>query len=119
MYMRKNGHFIWMEPDRENAHIEISVRDAADNRFIPGLDVTVTVKDKEGKQIGKRRQPFLWHPWLYHYGLNWRLPGPGKYTLEVNVKAPSFMLHDRKNGKRYLKDVDVVFKNVKIETGKK
>jgi hypothetical protein len=29
------------------------------------------------------------------------------------------MLHDRKNGRRYLKDVDVVFKDVQIETGKK
>jgi uncharacterized protein involved in high-affinity Fe2+ transport len=77
------------------------------------------VKDSKGKRIGKHRQPFLWHPWLYHYGLNWRLPGPGKYSIEVHVKAPDFMLHDRKNGKRYLKDVDVVFKDVQIETGKK
>ena len=119
MYMREDGRLTWMEPEKENAHIEISVRDAVDNRFIPGLSVTVSVKDGQGKRIGRHRQPFLWHPWLYHYGLNWQLPGSGKYTLEVHIKAPDFMLHDRKNGKRYLKAVDVVFKDVQIETGKK
>ncbi len=79
----------------------------------------VTVEDHENNVIGEHEQPFLWHPWLYHYGLNWQLPGSGEYTLKVHVKAPDFMRHDEKNGKRYPKDVEVVFENVQIETGRK
>src|SRR5262245_28133128 len=36
MYMMHDGQLKWMEPEG-NAHIEISVRDAADNRFVPSL----------------------------------------------------------------------------------
>jgi hypothetical protein len=77
------------------------------------------LEDERGKQIGRHKQPFIWHPWLYHYGLNWRVPGDGKYTLNVHIKAPQFMRHDEKNGKRYAGDVEVTFKNVKIQTGRK
>ena len=119
MYLRDGDQLTWQEPGEENAHIEISVRDAADNRFIPGLTVTVVVEDSDKNVIGEREQPFLWHPWLYHYGLNWQLPGSGEYTLNVHVKAPEFMRHDNKNGERYLEDVVVIFENVQIKTGKK
>lgn len=119
MYELKDGHLQWREPGNKNAHVEISVRDGADNRFIPGLTITVTMEDEQGKQIGKHKQPFIWHPWLYHYGLNWRVPGDGKYTLNVHIKAPQYMRHDEKNGKRYGEDVEVTFKNVKIKTGQK
>jgi hypothetical protein len=119
MYCREGDRLIWMEPDGKNAHIEISVRDAADNRFIPGLIVTVAVKDRGGNLIGNHQQPFIWHPWLYHYGLNWKLPGTGEYSLHVYMKAPDFMRHDKMNGKRYLEDASVVFEYVQIEIGQK
>jgi len=119
MYHREGDQLVWHAPEDENAHIEISVRDAGDNRFIPGLTVTVEVSDNENNTIGEHEQPFLWHPWLYHYGRNWQLPDSGDYTLKVHVKAPDFMRHDEKNGKRYPKGVEVVFENVQIETGRK
>lgn len=119
MYAMEDGELKWRNPGEANAHIEISVRDAADNRFIPGLDVTVAVEDARGKRIGEHTQPFLWHPWLFHYGRNWKLPGDGEYTLHVHIKAPTFMRHDRENGLRYAEDIDVEFRKVKISTGKK
>jgi hypothetical protein len=119
MYHLKNGELTWMKPQKENAHIEISVRDAADNRFIPGLSVQVTVIDKNGQPVGTHEQPFLWHPWLYHYGRNWVLPGDGEYTLNIHIDPPEFMRHDPENGKRYTKAVDIEFRDIKIKTGSK
>ena len=118
MYHKKNGELEWEEPKGKNAHFEISVRDASDHRFIPGLDVRLTVLDSEGKEIGTHKMPFLWHPWLYHYGRNWKVPGDGKYTLKVHIDTPSFSRHDKKNGKRYSQPVDVEFTGVNVKTGK-
>jgi uncharacterized protein involved in high-affinity Fe2+ transport len=115
MYHMMNGKLMWHEPEEENVHIEVSVRDGADNRFIPYLNVTVTVKDSYGKLIGKKQQEFLWHPWLYHYGANWRLPREDTYTLQVHIQAPIFMRHDDKNGKRYAQDVTVEFEGIKVK----
>lgn len=117
MWMWHNGKLEWQEPSDENAHIEIAVRDGADGRFIPGLDVQVTLLDSDGEEIGTHTQPFLWHPWLYHYGRNWQVPGDGTYRLRVSIEPPRFMRHDEKNGKRYEKRETVEFDNVRIKTG--
>lgn len=119
MYHLMDGGLVWREPKTENAHIEIAVQDGADMRFIPGLNVHVTVIDETNSEIGTHQQPFLWHPWLYHYGRNWELPGDGVYTLRVHIDAPEFMRHDKENGKRYADPVEVEFKNVSIKTGQK
>lgn len=119
MYRMKNGELEWQEPEEDNIHIEVTVCDGADGRFIPALNVFATLTDSDGKEIGRYQQPFLWHPWLYHYGRNWKIPGDGEYTLKVEVEAPSFGRHDQKNGKRFAEDVEVTFKNVKLETGRK
>lgn len=119
MYRLQGGELVWYEPQNENAHIEISVRDAADGRFIPELDITLTVLSSNEQAVGTNKQPFIWHPWLYHYGRNWVLPGDGTYTLHVHIAAPEFMRHDKKNGLRYAESVEVDFPGVKIETGQK
>lgn len=119
MYHLESGSLNWVEPDDENCHIEISVRDAADQRFIPYLDITVEVLDAEGNSVGRHQQPFVWHPWLYHYGRNWQVPGEGDYTLKVNIQAPDFPRHDKKNGARYADEVNVEFEGVQIKTGQK
>jgi hypothetical protein len=119
MYEFVDGELMWHEPDRENAHFEIAVRDGADGRFIPGLTIYLTVRDKDGKEIGTHLQPFMWHPWLYHYGRNWVLPGNGEYTLHVRIDPPTWHRHDDKNGKRYAKPVEVEFRNVQVKTGQK
>lgn len=119
MYQLQDGELVWYPPREENAHIEISVRDASDGRFIPNLDVTLTVFDSEENEIGTHKQPFLWHPWLYHYGRNWILPGDGEYMLHVHIAAPEFMRHDKKNGLRYADSVQVEFEGVKVKVGQK
>jgi len=119
MYALVGDELKWQNPNDFNAHIEISVRDAADNRFIPGLEIRLAVDDHQGKRVGEHKQPFLWHPWLYHYGRNWKLPGDGEYTFHVLIEAPTFMRHDHENGKRYGNDIVVDFTKVKVSTGRK
>lgn len=119
MYMLRDGRLEWQEPDNENAHVEVSARDASDGRFIPNLTVYATLIDGAGNEIGTHQQPFIWHPWLYHYGRNWQVPGDGEYTLRVRVEVPDFPRHDKVNGRRFAQPVEVEFPGVKIETGQK
>lgn len=117
MYAPKDGKLEWEPPGDANIHVEIAVQDKADGRLIPGLDVDVTLS-KDGQEIGTHRTPLLWHPYLYHYGRNWRIPGSGSYTLRVTFPAPQFHRHDKKNGNRFAQGADVTFENVKLEAGK-
>ena len=118
MYTMRSGELEWQDPKSENAHIAIVVRDAADQRFVPGLSVYVTLLDSSGREIGKYVQAFVWHPWLYHYGRNWKVPHSGVYTLRVHIDAPDFMRHDKLNGRRFEHTVEIEFENVKIRTGR-
>ena len=61
--------------------------------------------------------PLLWHPMLYHYGRNWKVPADGEYTLHVRVKPPTFMRHDDVNGRRFRELVECTFENVQVERG--
>jgi Fe2+ transport protein len=119
MWHRRDGDLVWENPEEENCHVEVCVRDAADGRFVPGLDVHVTLLDADGSELGTERQPFLWHPWLYHYGRNWQVPGHGTYRIRVRVDPPSFMRHDHGNGRRYLEPVTVEFDGIAIEPAQK
>lgn len=119
LYRWGDGRLQWQEPTEENVHIEVVVRDAQDGRFIPGLDVTVTVTTEDGDEIGSHEQPFLWHPWLHHYGRNWKVPGDGRYRLAVHIEPAAFMRHDKKNGARFVDPIDVQWSDVRIETGQK
>lgn len=119
MHEPRGGELEWLEPRDENCHLEVSVRDGADGRFIPALDVKVTLIDAQGHEVGTHRQPFVWHPWLYHYGRNWKVPGDGRYTLRVRIDPPNFARHDKVNGDRFREPVEVTFEGVKIETGQK
>ncbi len=51
-------------------------RTGADGRFVPGLDVTVTLQDGQ-RELFSHPTPLLWHPLLHDYGLNAQLPGGG------------------------------------------
>lgn len=119
MYEWQDGELVWHNPTDENAHIEIVVADKADGRFLPGLEVRVTLLDADGQEVGTHTQPFLWHPWLYHYGRNWKVPGSGTYSLRVDVQPPPYMRHDKVHGKRHQRSANVAFENVKIEAGQK
>ena len=60
--MPRDGKLEWMAPERENIHIEVAVRDKADGRLIPGLDIDVTLIDDSGKEVGTHRQPLAVAP---------------------------------------------------------
>ena len=118
MYHLVDGELTWHDPGDANAHLEVSVRDAADGRFVPGLRVTATLVDPSGKEVGTHEQPMLWHPMLYHYGRNWQVPTDGEYLLRVHVDPPTFHRHDEVNGRRFAEPVDVEFSGVRIQRGK-
>lgn len=117
LYHYKDRELVWEYPDEENVHVEVAVRDRADGRFIPGLTVHATLFDADGNKIGSHDLPFLWHSWLYHYGMNWKVPGDGTYKLHVRIEPPTFPRHDKENGKRYAEPVEVDFDHVEIKTG--
>jgi hypothetical protein len=118
LYHLRDGQLEWHEPREENCHLEIAVRNAADGRFIPGLTVRATLSEVNGVEIGSHEMPFLWHPWVYHYGRNWVIPHDGAYTLSIHIDAATFARHDRTNGARFAAPVDLQFQ-VEIKTGKK
>lgn len=117
MYVPKNGKLEWQPPEEENAHIEVAVCDAADGRLIPGLDVQATITGPDGEDHGTHPLPLLWHPYLYHYGRNWKLPGDGSYRLRVRFDPPSFPRHDERNGHRFVEGGDVTFEDVRVKAG--
>lgn len=119
MWRPVDGELVWENPPDENCHVEVCVRDGADGRFVPGLEVSVTVVGPDGGDLGTQPLPFLWHPWLYHYGRNWAVPAEGAYRLRVRVERPGFMRHDHENGRRYAEPVEVEFTGVQIEPGRK
>lgn len=109
---------VWQAPGDENCHLEVSVSDLADKRFIPGLEIEATVIPKNGgERIGPFKVPFLWHPGLYHYGIDITVPGDGVYDIHVKIAPPTFMRHDDVNGKRYARTETVTFEDFKITTG--
>lgn len=119
LYHLRDGKLQWQDPQDENVHVEVVVCDGADKRFIPYLAVYATLIDSKGQDVGTHLQPFLWHPWLFHYGRNWKVPGDGEYTLRIRVEVPDFPRHDKMNGDRYTEPVEVEFTEVQIETGQK
>lgn len=116
MYAWQDDDLVWQEPGDENVHLEVAVRDGADGRFVPGLDVTATLVAPSGERLEPRRLPFLWHPMLHHYGCNLHAPENGDYTLEVHIEPPRFMRHDEINGRRFCDPVDVRFTGVRLAT---
>jgi uncharacterized protein involved in high-affinity Fe2+ transport len=117
MYAFRDGQLHWMEPEEENLHVEVAVRDGGDGRFVPCLHVTATLVTADGDEVGTHQQPMLWHPMLYHYGRNWKVPGDGEYTLRIRVDPPEFMRHDEVNGRRFAEPVECEFTGVKVKTG--
>jgi hypothetical protein len=117
MYHYSDGELAWHNPDGENVHVEVAVRDAADGRFVPGVKVTAELVTPGGETLGPYEQELVWHPMLYHYARNWAVPEDGEYTLRVHIEPPTFMRHDEVNGRRFTEPVDVEFTGVKIERG--
>jgi hypothetical protein len=119
MYELAGGQLVWREAAPEaTVHLEVAVADAGDGRFVPGLSVHVDV-ERDGDNLVCTDLPLLWHPFLYHYGGNAKLPDSGPYDVVVRIEAPTFMRHDPVNGKRYESPVQVRFDAVRFAHGRK
>jgi hypothetical protein len=119
MYGPVGEELDWHEAAPEaNVHLEVAVADAADGRFVPELPVYVEI-ERDGERVLATDLPFLWHPFLYHYGRNARIPDAGPYDVIVHIAAPSFMRHDPINGQRYSAPVTARFPNVRFANGRK
>lgn len=68
--------------------IGVTIRDAADGRFVPGLDVTVTITDAEGREVGSHDHPLTWDVVAHHYAHEWAVP-PGRAAMRVVISLPS------------------------------
>ncbi len=117
-YQLQGGELQWNTPEKDkNTHLEIVVRDKKDKRFIPGLKIKGKVYDDQDNLIIDTDFPFLWHPFLLHYGAFFKIPKSGKYRVQVEIPAPTFHRHDEIKGKRYEKDVKVDIE-IEMETGR-
>lgn len=77
------------ESAEKNAHVEVVILDALSGRFMPGIRVRASLY-RDGDHIGTSLEPLMWHPWLYHYGKNWRIPSSGPYAIEVSFDRPPY-----------------------------
>lgn len=118
MYHLGAGDLRWAEPGNQNVHFEVVVRDPRDGRFIPGLHVRITVDKVDGGHVGHGELPYVWHPWLAHYGQNWWAPGDGQYRVRVHIDPPTFMRHDKQNGRCFAEPVEAEF-TLQVKTGQK
>jgi hypothetical protein len=116
-----DGTLEWRVPQPEdNLHLEVVVRDKNDWRFIPDLSIQCQLFSADEFLIDEKTQPFIWHPLLYHYGVNWAIPGEeADYSTRVMIKEPIFGRHDEERGKRYGKAVEVRLGPLHIIPGQK
>ncbi|WP_347158674.1 iron transporter [Pontibacter chitinilyticus] len=101
-----------------NAHVEVAPRDALTGRLLPGLQVTTTFF-RNGEQVNSYSPMFMWHPWLYHYGQNIRVPGSGNYTLQVQVAPPPYRRYGYGIGNIMAQPITYTFEDVDVVTGQK
>lgn len=106
------------ETTQLNAHVEATVQEARTGRFVPGLHLTATLADAQGHDLGTHELPFEWHPWVFHYGENWRVPRSGPaYRLRLRAEAPTFRRYGRTAGQVFSRRFDVSFDSVRVVTG--
>ena len=102
----------------KNAHIEVAVFDALTGRMIPGFEVEATFL-KANEQITSVVPTLMWHPWLYHYGNNFRVPKKGKYELRVKTSPNHIKRYGAEFGEKYGGDIEYLFTDVDVRTGQK
>ncbi|WP_422771068.1 hypothetical protein ACN28C_31230 [Plantactinospora sp. WMMC1484] len=116
-YAARDGRLVWTEPPPDaNTHLTVVVADAGDGRFVPQLDVTVTVLSG-GDGLFTTNLPFLWHPFLHQYGTNARVPGEGPFDVAVRVGVPRFVRQDPLDSRHFAEPAEVSFPEVRFRTG--
>ena len=92
----------------------VIVRDAADGRFVPGLQVVVTVVEPGGSEIGCHEHPLLWHPLVHQYALAWALPRAVPLRLRVSIAWTPVVQKSRSYCNRLATSVEIEFSDVII-----
>ena len=99
-----------------SVHIDVSIRDVTTGRFVPGLRVRASILNSRKKEIDTYAMPFMWHPWMNHYGLNVPEPGPGRYTIRVRADGPAFRRYGSTALKKFNRPIDVEVRDVRFVT---
>ncbi|GJG86119.1 hypothetical protein tb265_13000 [Gemmatimonadetes bacterium T265] len=107
------------ESAARNAHLEVGVRDTLTGRFLPVGQPRVTVLDARGRAVGTFSPPFIWHPWIHHYGMNLRVPRSGRYAMVVHADPPAYRRYGPLADRLFAGPVDAEVPNLKIVTGQK
>ena len=112
----QDGELVYSTPDSGTAtyHIDVSIRDVATGRLIPGLNVRATLVNSRKREAGTFVLPFMWHPWMNHYGMNVVVPASGRYTIRVRADAPAFRRYGTGALKKFNRSVDVDVQNVRF-----
>lgn len=105
---------------KTNAHVEVAVCDSKTHRFLHDLAVIATLYTSDSNKVNTMAEPFMWHPWLYHYGENWRVPKAShNYTVAIHFEPPAYKRYGRTLGSQFTQPADITFNNVIIKTGQK
>ncbi len=116
----QHGQLKWMIPAAgDNQHLEVVVQDVKDKRFIPQLKIEATIITQHNKPLQTIDLPFIWPPFLYHYGTNISIPTEGQYFVRITIKKPNFCRHDQELGKRYQNDVSLTLGPLNLTPGRK
>lgn len=116
---QRNGKLIYARPDSDIgpiSHIEVSIRDATTGRLLPGLNVHASIVDSRKRAINTYPMPFMWHPWMNHYGLDVAVPGKETYTIRVRADAPSFRRYGGTALRKFNRAIDVEMRGVRFAT---
>ncbi len=116
------GKLTFTSPDSDIgpiAHIDVMVRDATSGRLVPDLNVRATILDSRKRAIDTYSMPFMWHPWMNHYGLNVPVPGSGRYTVRIRADAPAFRRYGSSALKKFNKAIDAEVRGVRFLTAEK
>ena len=76
---------------------------------VPMTQVSLTLRDSKGKMVGKPLDLHTMHSkGGFHYGGNFGLPGPGKYTAVIKASPPDFVRSTKQKDK-WLKPIEQTF----------
>jgi hypothetical protein len=88
-------------------------------RLLDAAGVFLAYVTPHARAVLATELPFLWHPFLHHYGTNAAVPDEGPYRVSVRIAPAGFVRHDPVNGRRYAEPVEAHFENVGLTIGRK
>jgi len=113
--MQTDKSLEWVTPEGYGfVHMSVVIQDRDDKRFVPNLEVFVRLYDNDNKLITESEAPFLWNPYVFHYGMDLTIPEEGNYTAEVTIKRPDFNRQNKDHGNKYTNDVTIRLQSVKL-----